>query len=455
MLIKSEYLNVKYYFSRGEFYVGLDRSLFYKFLLKQDEIKNYLKNTPKRLILNYEKKKIYKRSTRESLKLREFLSEMDKLTNLKISFPKKLDLAISVSEILKEVQSFVGMEFGEKTCPDIFHFIFKKFILGFPSKGDHLAAKVLKTIRKVDIFLLEFKTWVRVAKFVRSLKPAWPNMKYFYFEANNKTLCHYQTFTDINLCSPLTKTNEFSFQPFQLLERQRIFMQVGQKVPVHLLSLANKREPMFTYDEFLIRKRIPHDTVSPFDSKVDFSDNQFQLTALPENYFIFNNNGLMFDDEIRAANLLRNHYKLAVIRTSIVFQSREKFNCTIDQLHLRNWGNFEIKFTLDLFLNVKKIILYLDSLECLSGLASENFIKFESITVYIKQDCLIECIKSLNSSFETLKIEKAIAPIVASDFMYLDEAFIYEKGWKLLKPTSYAELYQQIGETIQENIVRE
>ena len=130
-----------------------------------------------------------------------------------------------------------------------------------------------------------------------------------------------------------------------------------------------------------------------------------------------------------------------------------KFTSTIGQLHIRNCGHFYIKYALNLFPNAGKLFLYIDNKYCLRGLKSENFQRFESITVYIKQGFLKECIKSLNSLLETLKIEKSIAPIVASSSP--DLMPIYEIGWKLLKPTSYAKLYEQVGETIQENIVRE
>ena len=132
ILTQSNDLNVKYYSLDGEIFVALDRSLFYEFLLKQNQSKEYLKNTPKRLVLNYEEDEIYHRPTENSLKLSDFLSEIDQVTNLKISLPIQLDLAILVIEILKQVQSFVGIEIVEKNCSDTFDFIFKKFILGFP-----------------------------------------------------------------------------------------------------------------------------------------------------------------------------------------------------------------------------------------------------------------------------------------------------------------------------------
>ena len=405
MLIQSEYLNVKYYSLDGEIYVALDKSLFYDFLLKEAKIKNYLKNTPKRLVLSYEDNKIYQRSTEESLKLSELLSEMNQLAYLKISFPGEMDLAILVFEILKEVKSFVGIEFDQKTCPDmIIAIIFKKYILGFPPDGDDLAFKVL-TESRVNIYKIEC---ARVARFVRCLTPAWPKLKYFYFELRNAILSHYQTFTDINLCSPLADIMNFNFDRFYFLERRKILLQIGQKVPEHVLSSANVRKNMLAYNDFLIRNRIPHYTISPFDF-------QFQYNSLPRNYFIINNNGTMSNNQIRGVNFLRNHYKLASCTAPRCIQISEKFTCTIDQLHLINMREIPIKNALNLFLNVKKLFLYLDYLKCLRGLKSEHFQQIQSITVYIKQDCLIEFLESFNSVFETLKIEKSIAPIVESN----------------------------------------
>ena len=102
--------------------------------------------------------------------------------------------------------------------------------------------------------------------------------------------------------------------------------------------------------------------------------------------------------------------------------------------------------------------MHLFTCELLQGLTSENFDQFESITVYIVEDCLMEVINILDSLLEILKIKKSICPIVAFDgptLIDLDESSIYQRGWILLKPLTYGELYQQVGATIQETIVRE
>ena len=178
ILIQSENFNVRYYYMDKEIYVALDKSLFYGFLLKQKETKYYLKNTPKRLVLIYEKNEIYQRSAKESLRLQEFLSEISQLSYLKISLPVELDSAISVFEILKKVQSFVGIEVDKRIGSDTFLSIFKKYILGFPLDEYDYASKILKFRRPTNIFDVTLKTWVKVNRFVQCLTPAWPNLKY-------------------------------------------------------------------------------------------------------------------------------------------------------------------------------------------------------------------------------------------------------------------------------------
>ena len=455
MLIQSENLVVKYYFGPDKvIYIALDKSAFYDFFLKQDQIKDYLKNTEKRIILIYEDDKIYQRSSEESLKLEEFLGEIGQLANLKISLPTELDLAMSVFEMLRKVQSFVGIEFDEDTCPDTFEFIFKKYILGFGSNSGsycHILEKI--TYRGfVRLYSLTFKTWQFIDQFVQTLTPAWPNLKYFYIKSKTELpLSDYQLFTEINLCLPIEDDHVLSFSGFKKQEETRIL----KKLAVNLLRNEenNQVRPIEVYDRHLGANGVlpvAVDIIVAFNCTIEY-----EITSLHENYFFISDQGVLHDEILNAAYAFKTHYKLAFVLGGNYLDTTLKFKGTIDQLHVRSFRSYSLKITLDIFPRVKELFLYIRDIECFINLKSNNFQHLQSLTVYIDQDFFMEFIESMYSVFESLKLEKSIAPIVISngDLINFDEALIFESGWKLLKPTSDAQLFQQVGTIIQDTIV--
>ena len=461
ILIQSENLVLKYYSSNNEIYVCLDKSVFYDFFLKQDHIKDYLKNTTKRLVLNYEKNEVYQRSIQESLKLHEFMTEIDQLSSLKISLPVDLDSTILAFEVLKEVQSFVGIEFDDKTCrPGTlnFDFVFLKYILGF-SAEDCQRLKTTSDHGFLNLKIVDIDTWRTIDEFVKTLTPAWPNLKYFYLKSKLAFhLVRFQPVTDINLCLGYVPYHDFGFDTFMNYENDKIMKNLSLNLSTNDIDIFDQTNLSEVYLSEMAANGVPDKVVVPFNSKFgdDNWSNGERIATLPENFFLYIT-GSLTDELLFEASVFKTHYKLAFAFAVDHSNITMKFRSYIDQLHVRNFGSNSLKLTLDLFPRVKELFLYIFDLGCFRTLESNNFEHLQSLTVYIDQNYLMEFIQSLYSVFDSMKLEKSIAPITFSDeaLMQLNEALLFESGWKLLKPTTDAELYQQVGAIIQDTIVRQ
>ena len=245
-----------------------------------------MKNTTKKLVLNLEDDEIYKRSPGERLKLQEFMAEIGQLAHLKICLPTELVLANSLFEILKEVQSFVGIEFDEMIYFDTFDFIVRKYILGvdFSTNNDEYCQLKRKiNFEMVDSFvrnyMLTIKTWQSIDQLVKTLTPAWPNLKYFYTKCKFN-IFRYQLFTDINLCLPfIAQDRIFNFD----LKETKILQKLARN------QLRNENHVLMISGE-VYADRMGSIWVSrgvPFNCNIEYMTNGSEISSLPDNSIFF------------------------------------------------------------------------------------------------------------------------------------------------------------------------
>ena len=279
------------------------------------------------------------------------------------------------------------------------------------------------------------------------LTPAWPNLKYFHTISG--TITRYQPFTDINLSLPFTLNHDFSFTAFMIQEKAKIFEKLFK-------TYQDSVKPFDVYARKMEENGVPYQVVVPFNGTYEYTNNSLELTTLLDNYFFISNLGPLNDRLLIEASVFKTHYKLGFVLAKHYFDITVKFTSFINQLHVGSCEDRPLKRTLEIFPEVKELSLYIRNLECIRDLEKKNFEQLQFLTVYIDQNCLIEFIQSLHYVFKSLKLEKSIAPITFSyDVLIdLDEALIFESGWKLLKPYTNAELYQQVGTIIQDTIVR-
>ena len=177
---KTEQLIVQWYQTREkEIFVALDKSIFYNYFLKKKTFRAYLKNSPKKLILKYNKTKLVQRVKRESLSLSQFMRELGEVTKLAIFLPKNKNIIDRVFGILEETQSFEVVQIILKNREKLLKYSILKYIIGARTKRSRLEIKFFLSHLNEGKVRLNYRNRGFINEIRSNLQPLWSKLRHF------------------------------------------------------------------------------------------------------------------------------------------------------------------------------------------------------------------------------------------------------------------------------------